>query len=94
MLFNQGDCLSDYYTACSYGRASFSPATTTIVSVSMPCNGTNQGLSWGTSDCEPNDYYGWQFYLEDWALSQTPPINLMNYYHRVMILPGTACTEP
>lgn len=85
LLFHNDLNLADYFDTCSNGRAMISPDNTLVLSVSMPCNGTNSGVSWSVSSCTAFDYYGWQLWLMDWSASQG--IDVSPYAHHVAILP-------
>eukprot|EP00798_Chlamydomonas_sp_ICE-L_P009632 gene9632-7546_t len=72
LLFDAPDLnLGDYFRTCSRGIAKLGPDSTLVLGpIRMPCSGTSQGYFWSTNSCETDDYYGWQFWLEDWAARQ------------------------
>ncbi|KAG1679293.1 hypothetical protein FOA52_009323 [Chlamydomonas sp. UWO 241] len=82
--------LAGYIGACSYGRAELTQANVEVYGpITMPCSGNSKGgnFPFQSNSCSPGDYYGWQFWLEDWAAAQNPPVQLAGYQHRVMVLP-------
>ena len=71
LLEGQDLTLGAYFSTCSYSRAHLSDDTTLVLGpIMMPCSGTSRGYPWTVTSCAPADYYGWQFWLEDWASAQ------------------------
>jgi hypothetical protein len=80
--------LAGFYDFCSYGVASVSPSTTTILGpVIMPCNGSSAFGPWSVNTCTALDYYGWQLWLASWTALNYPNLNMANYAHRIILLP-------
>lgn len=86
-LFNANSNLASYFSSCSFGRATLSPSDVLVLGpITLPCNGSSQGVDWTTSGCAATDYYGWQLWLEDWADEQGH--DLSRYRHHVALLPS------
>ena len=86
-LFNANSNLASYFSSCSFGRATLSPSDVLVLGpITLPCDGSSQGVDWTTSGCAATDYYGWQLWLEDWADEQGH--DLSRYRHHVALLPS------
>lgn len=44
--------------------------------------GTAVPIRWSANTCTPYDYFGWQYYLEDWAFANGLQDILPRYRHR------------
>eukprot|EP00798_Chlamydomonas_sp_ICE-L_P015559 gene15559-21653_t len=89
MLYSSdGLNLGDYYRECSAGKASLLPENVLVLGpIQMPCDAWSKGYFWSAKSCTSNDYYGWQFWIEEWAAKQDPIIDLSSYKHRVIVTP-------
>ena len=81
---DQAPNLASYFSTCSNGQVSLSPANTLVQAVDIPCVGTGTGgQAFSSTDCSNYNPYGWFDYAEQQSLVSLAPFN-----RRVLILPA------
>lgn len=54
-----GPTVATTFDRCSGGRSRFTPATSRLASVSLPCSGVTNGVAWDFATCDFDDFNGW-----------------------------------
>lgn len=87
MLFETGDGTENveaYMGACSSGQGLFSRNNVRVVGpISLDCTGETFGVPWRTDACSADDYFGWQYAVEQWC--DDNGVDYRPYRHRVVL---------
>ncbi len=87
VLFETGENtenVESYMGACSSGQGVFNRDNVQVVGpIALDCTGETFGVPWRTDACSADDYFGWQYAVEQWC--DDNGVDYRPYRHRVVL---------
>ncbi|KAL4423979.1 hypothetical protein ABPG75_001280 [Micractinium tetrahymenae] len=85
-----GTTVGSTFNKCSYGKSTMTASNSMVAdTVTLPCAGTNYGVSWSFNTCNFDDFNGYADAADE-AL-RARGIDLGQYKHKVYLIPPSAC---